>query len=181
MEARTADRGREADDSFPSENRQLAFQRLTQGRLEHAYRLASAVLRDEQMAQDAVHDAAVQAWTHWNSLRDQGKFDPWFDRIVVNSCRAQLRRDRAANRRALHPSLGAQDDLNARLAAREALRVALEAIPAEQRIVVVLRFIDDMPIKEVARLLNLREGTVKSRLQYGLRQLRAVYDATERL
>jgi len=67
--------------------REAAFQRLTQARLERAYRLASILLRDQSEAEDAVHDAAVRAWQRWDDLRDQAAFDAWFDRIVVSCCR----------------------------------------------------------------------------------------------
>ena len=72
--------------------RRVAFVRFSQERLERAYRLASVILRDGAEAEDAVHDAAVQAWLHWAELRDRERMDAWFDRIVVNACRAQLRR-----------------------------------------------------------------------------------------
>ena len=70
-----------------ADERSLAFERLTAGRLERAYRLASAVLEDDAEAQDAVHDAGLRAWARWSELRDPARFDAWFDRIVVNACR----------------------------------------------------------------------------------------------
>ena len=64
-----------------------AFQRLADQRLDASYRLAQAILGNESQSEDAVHDAVVVAWQRWSSLRDRGKFDAWFDRIVVNVCR----------------------------------------------------------------------------------------------
>jgi Sigma-70 region 2 len=72
--------------------RRAAFERFTQSRLERAYRLAGLLLRDRTDAEDAVHDAAVQAWLHWGELRDPERVDAWFDRILVNGCRARMRR-----------------------------------------------------------------------------------------
>src|SRR5664280_2955904 len=72
--------------------RRAAFERFTQSRLERAYRLAGLLLRDRSDAEDAVHDAAVQAWLHWGELRDPERVDAWFDRILVNGCRARMRR-----------------------------------------------------------------------------------------
>jgi len=74
--------------------RRLAFERLTDQRLLRAYRLATLVMRDSSEAQDAVHDAAVLAWTRFDELRDRTLFDAWFDRIVVNTCRQRLRQRR---------------------------------------------------------------------------------------
>ena len=71
------------DDSAELTARRLAFERLTDQRLLRAYRLASLVLHDRGAAEDAVHDAAVIAWTRFADLRDPSSFDPWFDRIVA--------------------------------------------------------------------------------------------------
>jgi hypothetical protein len=71
--------------------RAAAFTRLADEHLDRAYRLARAILLDEPEAQDAVHDAFVQAWRKWDTLRDQTRFEPWFDRILVNTCRDRLR------------------------------------------------------------------------------------------
>src|SRR5262245_53147430 len=71
--------------------RDAAFLRLASEHLDRAYRLARAIVRDPAEAQDATHDAFVQAWRKWGSLRDPDRFDAWFDRILVNTCRNRLR------------------------------------------------------------------------------------------
>ena len=71
--------------------RAAAFTRLADEHLDRAYRLARAILRDPAEAQDATHDAFVQAWRKWDTLRDPARFEPWFDRILVNTCRDRLR------------------------------------------------------------------------------------------
>jgi RNA polymerase sigma-70 factor, ECF subfamily len=160
--------------------RRVAFERLTDQRLNRAYRLATLLMRDPSEAEDAVHDAAVTAWTRFDDLRDRTRFDAWFDRIVVNACRARLRRRRVRSltTEAL-ANLGAGDDAATR-AERDALRRALEQLKPEHRVVVVLRHAEGHSIATIARLTGEREGTVKSRLHYALRELRAAYDAAER-
>jgi RNA polymerase sigma-70 factor (ECF subfamily) len=160
--------------------RRLAFERLTDQRLARAYRLATLVLRDRSEAEDAVHDAAVLAWTRFDELRDHGRFDAWFDRIVVNACRQRLRQ------RGLRPididevpEIGRADDASSR-AERDALRRALGRLKPEHRIVVILRHLEGYSIAEIAARTGERDGTVKSRLHYALRELRAAYDAAER-
>jgi RNA polymerase sigma factor (sigma-70 family) len=71
--------------------RNAAFVRLADEHLDRAYRLARAILRDPVEAQDATHDAFVQAWRRWDTLRDRSRFEAWFDRILVNTCRNRLR------------------------------------------------------------------------------------------
>src|SRR6187455_2866717 len=69
-----------------------AFRELMDRELNGSYRLAAAILRDSDQAEDAVHDAAIAAWRRWNSVRDAERVSAWFHRIVVNVCRDRLRR-----------------------------------------------------------------------------------------
>src|SRR6478672_4309780 len=78
----------------PPTERAQAFQSLADQHLDAAYRLARAILRDPSGAQDATHDAFEQAWRKWSTLRDPARFEPWFDRILVNTCRDRLRSGR---------------------------------------------------------------------------------------
>ena len=72
--------------------REAAFRRLAEQHLDASYRLACAILGDPAEAQDATHDAFVQAWRKWSTLRDPARFEHWFDRILVNTCRNRLKR-----------------------------------------------------------------------------------------
>jgi RNA polymerase sigma-70 factor (ECF subfamily) len=160
--------------------RRAAFERFTEGRLGRAYRLAGLILRDPSEAEDAVHDAAVQAWLHWRELRDRDRFDAWFDRILVNGCRARLRN--RSNRPlfvADSPELAGADAFS-EVNEREVLHRALSTLGADHRIVVVLRYIEDLTPAEIAARTGEREGTVRSRLHYALRGLRAALEAAER-
>ena len=160
--------------------RRLAFERLTDQRLLRAYRLATLVMRNASDGEDAVHDAAVLAWTRFDELRDRSLFDAWFDRIVINVCRQRLRR------RGVRPlvmdvtAVVPQADGASGRAERDALRRALDRLTPEHRAVVVLRHLEGYSIGEIAARTGEREGTVKSRLHYALRELRAAYDAAER-
>lgn len=162
--------------------RRSAFEALTQARLQRAYRLATALLRDSGEAEDAVHDAAIQAWLHWQDLRDPTRMSAWFDRIVVNECRQRMRRRRAAPiPMAGVPGGTSHDDLLSSSGERDALRSALAALDIDQRVVIVLRVVEDLTIPQIAAQIGEREGTIKSRLHYALSALRAAYDAAERL
>ncbi len=160
--------------------RREAFERLTDQRLGRAYRLASLILRDSADAEDAVHDAAVLAWTRFDELREPARFDAWFDRIVVNACRQRMRRGtvRVLNIDAV-AEIGQADGATGR-AERAALRRALDRLTPEHRVVVVLRHLEGHSIADIAERTGERQGTVKSRLHYALRELRAAYDAAER-
>lgn len=154
--------------------RAAAFESLVADRLDATYRLARLILRDAQEAEDATHDAFVRAWRDFARLRDPDRFDAWFGRILVNACRDRLRRrgrrrddelDRAAEIAAPHDAHRQVDD-------RDELDRAFRALNADQRIALVLRFYSDLPVEQVARAVGSPVGTVRSRLHYGLRELR---------
>ncbi len=158
-----------------------AFARFTDARLVRAYRLAAVILRDPVEAEDAVHDAGVQAWLHWTELRDEARADSWFDRIIVNECRARLRRKHVRPLMVREATDGAAPDAYRAFVERDALDAAFARLDADHRIVVVLRHVDGLSPAEIAERTGTREGTVKSRLHYALRELRAALEAGERL
>jgi RNA polymerase sigma-70 factor (ECF subfamily) len=131
------------------------------------------MLRDESEAQDATHDAFVQAWRKWGTLRDSDRFEPWFDRILANICRNRLR-----SRRWLVGDISAEVALRSgdhvkNAEDRELVGAALAELSPDHQIVVALRFYRDLPVGEIASRLGIAEGTVRSRLHYALERLRA--------
>jgi RNA polymerase sigma-70 factor (ECF subfamily) len=172
----------ELADSGPGEveqttERSQAFRRFADSHLDAAYRLARAILRDSGEAQDATHDAFLQAWRKWSTLRDPGRFEQWFDRILINSCRNRLR----------HAARWQATDISAEVAIatgdpfgqahdRDVIGAALATLSVDHRIVVALRYYRDLPVEEIARRLDIPPGTVQSRLHYALERLHRAID-----
>jgi RNA polymerase sigma-70 factor (ECF subfamily) len=176
------DEGESRRHSATDTERAGAFAGLADRHLTRAYRLAALLLGSELEAQDAVQDAAVTAWERFGDLRDRGRFDAWFDRILVNGCRDRLRRRGRVRLIDLDGSAEpASPDGSGSVAEREALRGALARLSPDQRAAVVLRYYGDMSLEEIAEHTGERLGTVKSRLHYGIEALRAAYDAAARL
>lgn len=157
-----------------------AFALLADGHLDAAYRLARVILRDSGEAQDATHDAFLQAWRKWSTLRDPGRFDQWFDRILVNSCRNRLR----------HAARWQTKDISAEVALatgdpfgqaqdRDVIGAALATLSPDHRIVVALRYYRDLSIAEIASRLAVPAGTVQSRLHYALERLHLAIDTAD--
>lgn len=159
----------------PGEVKADAFRRLADAHLGDAYRLARLILRDSGEAEDAVHDAFVTAWTKWSTLRDQERFTPWFDRIVVNTCRNRLRA-----RRTRHAHAGVTEvgpglcDPHGMTLDRELVGAAFVHLDADQRIILALRYYRDLQVDEISRVLQIRPGTVKSRIHRALSRLREI-------
>ena len=159
--------------------RAVAFERLVEDRLDATYRLARLILRDGQEAEDATHDAFVRAWRDHGRLRDPERFDAWFGRILVNACRDRLRKGSHRRHDDLARAAGAAaaSDPNRQVDDRDALERAFRTLNPDQRIAVVLRYYRDLPVEQVARTVGAPVGTVRSRLHYGLKQLRRALES----
>lgn len=163
----------------PPTDRAQAFLRLADHHLDGAYRLARAILRDPTDAQDATHDAFERAWLKWSTLRDHSRFEQWFDRILVNTCRDRLRAGRRqATDISLEVAISAGDPF-AQAHDRDQLASAIATLPVEHRIVVALRYYRDLPVEEIASRLDIPAGTVHSRLHYAIKRLHASVDAAD--
>jgi RNA polymerase sigma-70 factor (ECF subfamily) len=151
-----------------------AFDELIRPRLDRLYVTAHRILRDGAAAEDAVQQAMVLAWRDLGALRDHGRLDPWLYRLLVRTCYRELRSRRrlAAN----VVQLERRDDPDATLAVhdRDALERAFRRLSADKRAVVVLHHVTGLSLIEIAGVLGVPEGTVRSRLHYGLQELRRV-------
>jgi RNA polymerase sigma-70 factor (ECF subfamily) len=133
-----------------------------------AFRVAYGVLRHRQDAEDVAQEAFVKAYRSFRQLRDRDRFRAW---LVRMTWRLALDRQRGDRRRAVREVLhangplatGAPDELAARERASH-LWAAIDALPDKLRVAVVLSNIEGHDVAEVARLLNVPPGTVKSRL-----------------
>ena len=160
-------------------DRSAAFVRLADEHLDKAYRLARAILHDPAEAQDATHDAFVQAWRKWDTLRDASRFEPWFDRILVNTCRNRLRSRRwQATDISAEIALATGDHAGG-AADRDVIGTALAGLSADHQVVVALRYYRDLTVDEIARRLDIPRGTVQSRLHYALKRLHDAIEAAE--
>ncbi|MDQ6793555.1 MAG: sigma-70 family RNA polymerase sigma factor [Chloroflexota bacterium] len=161
-------------------DRASAFATLAAQHLEGSYRLAGLILRDETEAQDATHDAFVIAWRSWSTLRDPGRFEAWFGRILVNVCRDRIRRRQRRMVTDISRDLpSASGDFVTPIANRELLARAFVRLTPDHRIVVVLRFYLDLSIDQIADRVGVPSGTVKSRLHHAVRELGLALAANE--
>jgi RNA polymerase sigma-70 factor (ECF subfamily) len=158
--------------------RSLDVAALVTARVGDSYRLARAILLDDGDAEDAVQEASLAAWRQRGSLRDPDRFDAWFERILVNQCRDQLRKRRRAVKVAASP-IGFEAPAVAPETGTDAdLDRAIDALDVDHRIVVLLRYWQDRTVDDIAERVGIPPGTVKSRLHHALRSLRASLEAS---
>jgi RNA polymerase sigma-70 factor (ECF subfamily) len=149
-------------------------------RLDAAARL---ILRDNELARDAVQEALLRAWRDLPGLRDPERWDAWLHRLTVNACLDAARRRR---RRPIEVELTpiefpTDGDIAAVVANRDLLDNALRRLEPEWRAVVVLHYYLGMPLPDVSVALQIPLGTAKSRLHRSLGVMRASITGEEPL
>lgn len=152
-----------------------AFTDLIDARLARLDAAARLILRDGELARDAVQEALIRAWRDLPGLRDPERFDAWMHRLLVNACLDLVRRRK---RRVIEVKLSPIDTLAtpdhaSALADRQLLDQALARLSPGHRAVVALHYLLGMPLPDVARSLGIPVGTAKSRLHYALGAMRS--------
>jgi RNA polymerase sigma-70 factor, ECF subfamily len=145
--------------------------RSTIARLDAAARL---ILRDRELARDAVQDTLMAAWRNLPGLRDPDRFDAWLHRLLVRSCIDVMRRRRSRPIEVELPVVGGPvvGDVDSRLADREIVEDALRRLEPSWRALVVLHYFLEMPLPEASAVLGIPLGTAKSRLHRSLDLMR---------
>jgi RNA polymerase sigma-70 factor, ECF subfamily len=163
------------------------FVALLEAALEPAYRLAYRTTRHTADAEDVVQEAALRAYRARHQFLRGSRFRAWFYRIVLNTAFTSARKrpsvasyDELAEahegfvNRGIHSSGSEAADPLAETVARmsaEQVSSSLDSLPDDFRIVCTLYFIDDMSYRDIAAVLDVPMGTVRSRLHRGRRML----------
>ena len=159
-----------------------AFESIVNARMDAVYRLTSAILGNEADARDAAQETFVAAWRQMAALRDPERLDAWLQRVAVNAAR-QIHRARSRRRVREIPSstVSALADRAAGSPPDDAaiLDSALARLPVEQRAILVLHHLEGRPLAELATILDVPEGTAKSRLFTARQALAAAIAADE--
>ena len=154
-----------------------AFGELVGRYAAQARRVARAVLGNPEDADDAAQDGFLAALTHLARYDASRPFGPWLLRIVANAAADRRRRRRVRTSEELSPILAAPnpgpDQLTDRAAFRSTLAAALARLPERQRMAVVLFDVEGYRHAEIAEMLNVPEGTVRSDVFHARRALRA--------
>jgi RNA polymerase sigma-70 factor, ECF subfamily len=154
-----------------------AFAEIVRRHRDQLWAVALRTLGDADEAADALQDALISAMRHASSFRGDAKLSTWLHRIVVNACLDRLRRRAARPTVALPDADHAgqalatrRDEFDDRDTAAD-VRAALASLPFDQRAAIVLVDIEGYPVDEVAAMLDIPPGTVKSRCSRGRAKL----------
>jgi RNA polymerase sigma-70 factor (ECF subfamily) len=153
-----------------------AFTELVKAYAPRLHGVAYLILHDIERAQDAVQDALLMGWRDLRALREPDAFEAWLRRLTVRACYGVAKKERRRNRVELHvtpdPGMGSLPDTSTELVERDWLYGMLGRLAIDQRAVVVLHYYLDLPVNEVAEILDIPYGTAASRLHRGLESMR---------
>ncbi|MGA2095310.1 MAG: sigma-70 family RNA polymerase sigma factor [Candidatus Acidiferrum sp.] len=170
---------RTVEDELAQEQAHAALRREFEKRLAEcgplAFRVARGVLRNSADAEDVAQEAILRAYRRFERLRDRERFRSWLVRIAF---RLAIDRTRSSKRREVRETLWSQaaprpstEDLAASSEFQEHLDRAMEELPEKHRLVLLLAAMQGHTLEEVAAMLGLPLGTVKSRLFFARKQL----------
>jgi RNA polymerase sigma-70 factor (sigma-E family) len=145
---------------------------LYRGQAVGLIRLAYLMLGDRAAAEDVVQDAFFGLYRHWDRLTDPSGALPYVRSSVLNGCRTALRRRARGHPVTMYqaPSGSAEAAVLSREERQEVMR-AVRQLPHRQREALVLRFYLDLPEREIARIMGIRPGTVRSATHRALKAL----------
>ncbi len=159
-----------------------AFEAVVASSHPRLYRVAQGILRDADRAEDATQQALIEIWKYLRRLRDPDRFDSWSYRLLVRAC---VKEAKSSPRWMPGIEISPSDEPRATdafgsVVDRDQLERGFRRLSVEHRAVIVMRYLLDMPLEQVADALDIPVGTVGSRLNRAMRSLRAALEADER-
>jgi RNA polymerase sigma-70 factor (sigma-E family) len=147
------------------------FDEFVRARSTGLLRVAYLLMGERGAAEDLVQEVLEQMYVHWRRIRG-GVPEAYARRALVNRATNRWRRRRPET--ALNEVDVSSPDHSEGVAVRTAVLEALRELPPKQRATVVLRYLEDLPVAEVAAAMNCSIGTVKSNTKRGIDRLREV-------
>ncbi|MNI02843.1 RNA polymerase sigma factor SigV [compost metagenome] len=157
----------EADVRLAQQGHKEAFVRLIKVTEGTMYRVAKSMLHSEEAVADAIQDTILKSYSSITSLREPQFFKTWIIRILINRCHQMLKSDKR-----LVP-MGEWIDSVEGSAPYESIELQdlLNGLKVDHRVIVTLYYLEDISIKDIAEILQIPAGTVKSRLSAARKQL----------
>jgi RNA polymerase sigma-70 factor (ECF subfamily) len=146
---------------------------------DRVYRTALAIVRDTAVAEDILQDCFLKVYAHAERIDTSRPLAPWLYRVTVNLSYTWI--SRGKNRRTpldnvmdrlVSPMKQAPDQVTEQTELRQNVRKAIGDLSIDQRVVVVLYYLNGLGLQDIAEILDLPVGTIKSRLYYARENLR---------
>jgi RNA polymerase sigma-70 factor, ECF subfamily len=154
-----------------------AFALLIEPRARRLLRTARAILGNDEDAYEATQEALIAAWVKLPGLRSVDRFDAWLNRTLVNKCRDANRRRRRPSEIDISGTDFAVPDHSEAIVGRASVLAALDRLSVDERHILVLHHLHDLPLAQIASQLRIPAGTAKSRLWAARRALERALEA----
>jgi RNA polymerase sigma-70 factor, ECF subfamily len=154
-----------------------AFALLIEPRAGNLLHTARAIVGDNWDAYEAAQETLIAAWVHLPALRDADRLDAWLNKTLVNRCRDALRKRRRGREIDLGATEIAGPDTAAARIDEAAVLAAFERLSVDDRHLLVLHHLHDLPLAQIAVQLRIPVGTAKSRLWSARRALERALEA----
>jgi len=165
-------------------NDEAAFRQLVERHIDRAFGIALRIVRSRADAEDVVQDAMLKVWVHrgqWQHGR--AKFSTWLYRVVTNRCIDLYRQPRTDNVDAVPEPVDTQPDVVSAMQREEVTQMlenAMQRLPDQQRVAVILSYHENMSNGEIAEVMDTTIAAVESLLKRGRQQLRELLRRHER-
>jgi RNA polymerase sigma-70 factor, ECF subfamily len=157
-----------------------AFDVVAAAVVDRLYTIARLILRDADLAEDAVQETLVRCWRDLPALRDDGSFEAWIRRLLMNAINDEFRRARRLRAAVSVLRVETAPDHADDVAVREQLTRGFQRLTLDHRKVLVLRLYLGLSLDETAATLGIPAGTAKSRLHYAVEAMRVALEADAR-
>ena len=149
-----------------------AFCRLMDEQMQSMYKLAISYVKNDEDAADAIQDTILSCYENLKSLKYNRYFKTWMIRILINQCNGMIRQGRREVAYGEIPDImGEQSEY-----ALAEFKDLLERLDEKYRLILILYYVEEFKIAEIAKLLDLHENTVKTRLRRGRNSLKQEYE-----
>ena len=146
-----------------------AFDRLMQTQLQKMYRIAVAMLDNEEDAADAIQETVLKCWQKLGQVKNNDYFETWLVRILINQCKDILRGRKKVVYVETIPEIVHEDDYFT-----NEWKEILSSLNEKSRVVMELYYVDGFSTKEIAEMLHITDINVRSRMARGRKELRQI-------
>lgn len=149
-----------------------AFEDLMQAYAQSMYKVAKAILKNDEDVLDAMQETALTCWEKIGTLKQERYFKTWLIRILINHCNEICRQRRHTVTDEMIPEAGRQDESFLNVEWEDFLK----RLDRKHRTVIILYYVQEFKTREIAEILNVNESTVRSRLAAAREKMEMLYE-----
>lgn len=150
-----------------------SFEKLLLQYKSYLYKVAYTYVKDKQVALDILQETSFKAWLNIHTLKDEEKFKPWITKILVNTALNYIKKE---------SKVIYMEDENSIIYSEKSISIeekldlydAIDLLKPKYKIVIILKYFDDMKIEDISYVLNIPENTVKSHLKRAKESLSSI-------